>query len=177
MVDDEFQPWMALRYLPDHCQVIGRQQGHREAGTFRRRPQPVYGPVDRPGLLVRLKEDKTQAEHARLLLPAINQRAALRTVKRKLPQNRQPVGVLACRLKSRPIGAGVPTYAVREDLEDRYRTLDSQFGESVPRPSSWGGWRLVPETVEFWQGLPNRFHDRILYQRKGDTWLISRLAP
>jgi pyridoxamine 5'-phosphate oxidase len=50
-------------------------------------------------------------------------------------------------------------------------------GESVPRPSHWGGYRLVPEVMEFWQGRQSRLHDRIRYARDGGTWRIARLAP
>lgn len=48
---------------------------------------------------------------------------------------------------------------------------------SVPRPAHWGGYRLVPSTVEFWQGRPARLHDRLRYRRLGDDWVIERLAP
>lgn len=51
------------------------------------------------------------------------------------------------------------------------------LGETVPRPEHWGGYRLVPERIEFWQGRPSRLHDRILYTRAGDAWNIDRLAP
>jgi pyridoxamine 5'-phosphate oxidase len=47
----------------------------------------------------------------------------------------------------------------------------------VPLPDFWGGFRVVPETVEFWQGGPNRLHDRMLYSRRGEAWKIERLAP
>jgi len=48
---------------------------------------------------------------------------------------------------------------------------------SVPLPSFWGGYRIVPESIEFWQGGPARLHDRFLYQRLNDVWNIDRLAP
>ena len=53
------------------------------------------------------------------------------------------------------------------------------MNESVPRPSSWGGWRLVPAQIEFWQGRPSRLHDRFRYTRvdAAQSWLIERLAP
>jgi pyridoxamine 5'-phosphate oxidase len=44
-------------------------------------------------------------------------------------------------------------------------------------PPQWGGWRIRPETVEFWQGRPNRMHDRLVYDRSGGEWLLKRLAP
>jgi pyridoxamine 5'-phosphate oxidase len=48
----------------------------------------------------------------------------------------------------------------------------------VPRPPHWGGYRLAPETIEFWQGREDRLHDRILYRRgRGGRWTVERLAP
>jgi pyridoxamine 5'-phosphate oxidase len=66
----------------------------------------------------------------------------------------------------------------RAVLEERVARLATghQDGE-VPLPGFWGGYRLVPEVVEFWQGRPNRLHDRLRYRRAGDRWRIERLAP
>jgi pyridoxamine 5'-phosphate oxidase len=67
----------------------------------------------------------------------------------------------------------------REVLEENLRTLDKKYaGGEVPLPPNWGGWRLAPETVEFWQGRRNRLHDRLRYRREKDgSWLVERLAP
>ena len=52
------------------------------------------------------------------------------------------------------------------------------IGENIPRPTHWGGYKIIPDRIEFWQGRPNRLHDRILFTKTGDTtWQISRLAP
>jgi pyridoxamine 5'-phosphate oxidase len=72
--------------------------------------------------------------------------------------------------------------ASRAWLESRVADLAAEYdGRDVPRPASWGGVRVVPETVEFWQGRPNRMHDRLRYVRRstgGDgAWAIERLAP
>ncbi len=87
---------------------------------------------------------------------------------------------------SRPRGAQISAAASdqsqpiksREDLERRAAEIDAQFGnDPVPCPSNWGGYRLCPEVVEFWQGRPDRLHDRFRYTRRVDGWDIQRLAP
>jgi pyridoxamine 5'-phosphate oxidase len=66
----------------------------------------------------------------------------------------------------------------RSVLEDSMKMLEEKYaGREVPLPPHWGGWRLSPETVEFWQGRRNRLHDRLRYRREKDGWLIERLAP
>jgi len=66
----------------------------------------------------------------------------------------------------------------REDLEVQYREVEAQYeGKSVARPPFWGGFRIVPHRIEFWYGRPDRLHDRIRYERDGDTWRIDRLYP
>ena len=66
----------------------------------------------------------------------------------------------------------------REVLEERVSELEAQFpGDSIPLPEFWGGFRLVPETVEFWEHRESRLHDRLRYRRTGNAWTIERLAP
>jgi len=70
--------------------------------------------------------------------------------------------------------------ASREELFEKYQTLEKYYaGKSIPRPEYWGGYRLIPNRVEFWQGRPGRMHDRILYTLSPDmvTWSKKRLAP
>jgi pyridoxamine 5'-phosphate oxidase len=52
-----------------------------------------------------------------------------------------------------------------------------EYPEDVPRPEGWGGLRVRPETVEFWQGRADRLHDRLSFRRDGDGWVVERLAP
>lgn len=86
---------------------------------------------------------------------------------------------------SRPRGAQIAAHASRqsavvpdrETLERRYTELDESLGDVVPRPDDWGGWRIMPDVVEFWQGRPNRFHDRLRYTLDADAWRIERLSP
>jgi pyridoxamine 5'-phosphate oxidase len=68
--------------------------------------------------------------------------------------------------------------ADRDALDDRVAELEERFaGVQVPRPPYWGGYRVIPEVVEFWQGRAFRLHDRFRYAREGDAWTIARLAP
>jgi len=66
----------------------------------------------------------------------------------------------------------------REVLEDRVTVLTEEFSEKeVPRPANWGGYRLKPDLIEFWQGRSSRLHDRINYESVNGSWIINRLAP
>lgn len=67
----------------------------------------------------------------------------------------------------------------REVLEDAMKALEKKHaGAEVPLPPNWGGWRVAPETVEFWQGRRSRLHDRLRYRRAKDgAWTVERLAP
>ena len=67
--------------------------------------------------------------------------------------------------------------ASRADLEARFAAAAATHGEVAPRPSHWGGYRVKPVSVEFWQGRTSRLHDRLLYSRQGERWTLARLAP
>ncbi|MGH2827509.1 MAG: pyridoxamine 5'-phosphate oxidase [Actinomycetota bacterium] len=70
--------------------------------------------------------------------------------------------------------------ANRAELDDRMRAVEQRFPDDdhLPRPPHWGGFRLVPDTIEFWQGRPNRLHDRLMFRRVAEVgWLIERLSP
>ena len=87
------------------------------------------------------------------------------------------------RPKGSQIGAWVSNQSLvisnREILEEREKHLIEKFGDkSIPRPPHWGGYRLVPTYIEFWQGRPSRLHDRVSYtQVQNRTWKIERLSP
>ncbi|WP_036487885.1 pyridoxamine 5'-phosphate oxidase [Myxosarcina sp. GI1] len=70
--------------------------------------------------------------------------------------------------------------ANRQILEQDLKTLEAKYAdtETIPRPAHWGGYQVIPERIEFWQGRPNRLHDRLLYSLLDDgTWQIERLSP
>ena len=66
----------------------------------------------------------------------------------------------------------------REELEEKYTFYSNKFtNQPVPRPPNWGGYRLTPARIEFWQGRPYRLHDRFVYLKEQGRWVIKRLAP
>lgn len=67
--------------------------------------------------------------------------------------------------------------ASRAVLEARFDAAAAEHGDAAPRPAHWGGYRVLPSSIEFWQGRPSRLHDRLLYTRLGGRWTLSRLAP
>jgi pyridoxamine 5'-phosphate oxidase len=87
---------------------------------------------------------------------------------------------------SRPEGSRIGAWASpqsrvvrsRDVIEEDVRRYQAAFEQApIPRPPHWGGYRVIPVHIEFWQGRPSRLHDRILYSIEADSWKISRLAP
>ena len=86
---------------------------------------------------------------------------------------------------TRPLGSRIgawaspqsETLASRDWLEQRWAELGREHGEQPPRPPHWGGYRVKPDYIEFWQGRRSRLHDRIAYTRELSGWRIARLAP
>jgi len=89
--------------------------------------------------------------------------------------------------RSRPRGSQLGAWASRQssvvgsrdELDERYDSLAARWPDpaAVPMPEFWGGYRVTPLSWEFWQGRENRLHDRFRYRRRGDQWVIERLAP
>ena len=86
---------------------------------------------------------------------------------------------------SRPLGSRLgawaspqsQTIASRDELERRLAEASARYGEQPPRPPFWGGYRVQPDTVEFWQGRPSRLHDRVVYTLVDGAWQMRRVAP
>ena len=87
----------------------------------------------------------------------------------------------ASRPRASQIGAWASSQSSEVSLDELsalYRQAEERFaGVDVPCPEHWGGYRVRPESMEFWQGQPSRMHDRLLYRRLGDGWQVVRLAP
>ena len=89
--------------------------------------------------------------------------------------------------ESRPLRSRIAAWASpqsspvdgRDDLERRMAEIELRFaGAAIPRPEFWGGFRLEPDVIEFWQGRPDRLHDRLVYRRaEGQAWTRERLGP
>jgi pyridoxamine 5'-phosphate oxidase len=123
-----------------------------------------------------------------------NPRAALmfywdplgRQVRLEGPVTRTSAEESAAYARSRPRGSQLSALAspqsepvdTREALEQRVLALEQRYGTGeLPPPTDWGGFRLAPESIEFWQQREDRLHDRLRYRRAGGEWLIERLAP
>ncbi|MCX7141433.1 MAG: pyridoxamine 5'-phosphate oxidase [Proteobacteria bacterium] len=86
---------------------------------------------------------------------------------------------------SRPLGSRLGAWASPQSrplpsrlaLASKVAAIMLRYGTAPPRPPHWGGYRVRPDAIEFWQGRPDRLHDRLRYLKQGNTWKIERLAP
>ena len=99
--------------------------------------------------------------------------------------SKTPRSAVEAYFQTRPRGSRLGAWASnqssviagREILEARLMEANARFPNDVPPPESWGGYRVTPDQFEFWQGRTNRLHDRHRYRKRGNSWLIERLAP
>jgi pyridoxamine 5'-phosphate oxidase len=92
---------------------------------------------------------------------------------------------VAAYFETRPRGSQLGAHAShqshevdsRQELDDAWQAADAAYPDVVPVPDEWGGFRVQPDAVEFWQGRPGRMHDRLVYRRDGGGWSVHRLAP
>lgn len=113
--------------------------------------------------------------------PSLERQVIIKAELEKVAENLSD-GYFHSRPKGSQLGAAAsPQSQVVPDrafLEEKLKQLEKEYeGNEVPRPANWGGYLAKPYEIEFWQGRPNRLHDRIVYQLEGFDWKISRLAP
>jgi pyridoxamine 5'-phosphate oxidase len=114
------------------------------------------------------------------LWTALERQVRIEGVTEKVPQHDSDAY-----FATRPLGSRLSAWASpqsepvadRETLERALAEMERLHGAEPPRPPHWGGYRLVPHAIEFWQGRENRLHDRLLYRRRDGGWTIERLAP
>ncbi len=94
----------------------------------------------------------------------------------------ESIKYFASRPKDSQIGAWASNQSAiissRNILQNQFESMKKKFSDGeVPLPDFWGGYRVIPRTIEFWQGRKSRLHDRFIYQRETDHWKITRLSP
>ncbi len=131
----------------------------------------------------RKAQDIEENPRAALLFPwiALNRQVRIRGTVEKVSKA-ESLRYFASRPRGSQIGAWVSEQSKaitsRGLLEQKVAELKKKFSDGeIPLPSFWGGYRVVPERIEFWQGRPSRLHDRFEYVRQDDDWLIQRLQP
>ncbi|MCM0614031.1 pyridoxamine 5'-phosphate oxidase [Marinobacter sediminum] len=148
-----------LKYFDEHGFVFYTNYGSRKAREIEENPR------------------------AALLFPwlGLNRQVRIQGAVEKVSKS-ESLRYFASRPRGSQIGAWVSEQSKaitsRGLLEQKVAEIKRKFTEGeVPLPSFWGGYRVVPERIEFWQGRPSRLHDRFEYVREGDAWLIQRLQP
>lgn len=116
--------------------------------------------------------------------PPLQRQVIMRGVVAKSPEERS-LDYYHTRPRESKIGAWVSKQSTvlkdRQELEDRQRRIEASMAgwadETIPKPEHWGGFRIYPSEIEFWQGRVGRLHDRLRFTKNNDTWKIVRLCP
>ncbi|MEG1589990.1 pyridoxamine 5'-phosphate oxidase [Chryseobacterium sp.] len=125
--------------------------------------------------------EKTHKACLHFFWPGLERQIIIKANLEKIAENLSD-GYFHSRPKGSQLGAAVSPQSQeipnRMFLEEKLKVLEQKYeNKEVPRPENWGGYLAKPYEVEFWQGRPNRLHDRIIYTLEGFDWKISRLAP
>jgi pyridoxamine 5'-phosphate oxidase len=145
--------------------------------------------VDRRGFLFytnyQSRKGRDLAENPRAALvfnwPQLRRQVCIEGTVTKVPREESEAY-----FKTRPRGHQLGAWASRqssvvssrEELERRLAELEREYqGKEIPLPPYWGGYLVAPDRIEFWQGRSNRMHDRLLYRRRGEGWVVERLSP
>lgn len=124
---------------------------------------------------------KTHKACLHFFWPGLERQIIIKADLEKIAENLSD-GYFHSRPKGSQLGAAVSPQSQeipnRQFLEEKLKTLEQEYeNKEVPRPENWGGYMAKPYEIEFWQGRPNRLHDRIIYTLEDLDWKISRLAP
>jgi pyridoxamine 5'-phosphate oxidase len=158
-------------------------EGHPSARTVLLKAYDERGLVVFTNYTSRKGREAEENPHASLVLPFYDLERQVVVVGRIERATRDEAEAY---FASRPRGAQVSAWASaqstvvasRAELEQRHAEVAARFeGVPVPLPDFWGGLRLVPETVEFWQGRNDRLHDRLRFRRTNEDWVVERLSP
>lgn len=125
--------------------------------------------------------EKTHKACLHFFWPGLERQIIIKADLEKIAENLSD-GYFHSRPKGSQLGAAVSPQSQeipnRQFLEEKLKTLEQEYeNKEVPRPKNWGGYIAKPYEIEFWQGRPNRLHDRIIYTLEDIDWKISRLAP
>ena len=185
---EQFRRWFeqarSAELLEPNAMVLSTSNGHRPSSrTVLLKAFDQRGFVFFTNYGSRKARQIAENPHAALLFPWV---ALARQIEIAGPVEKISHAESIAYFLSRPFGSRLGAWVSEQSkvipsrsvLEAKYEELKRQFGDGeIPKPDFWGGYRVVPETIEFWQGGGDRLHDRFLYIRKEGSWARARLSP